>query len=283
MNNHILKDRLIALIGNPLGQTFSPMIHNAVFKINSDKLHYFPFEVATDDISDAINSVRVLNFGGCNITKPFKIDVIKYLDELDESAKWIGSVNTVKNVDSKLVGYNTDGLGFVISLEEEHGVKVSDNTFFLHGCGGAGRSVGFYLAKYGAKKLVLSSQDDSAEILVDDLKTYGYTEVKLAPHTGVDEGVRGSSVYINATGIGMYDSVDESPIDTALFKEGQIVCDLTYNPAKTKLLIDAEKKKCKVINGKKMLIYQAALGYAVWNDVDAPIELYKSVFRELNI
>jgi len=276
--------KLIGLFGSPLKQSFSPEMHNKNFKIQDYNCCYIPVDTVKEELKEVMDGMRSSNFIGANITKPNKIEVIKYLDDIDEVAEQIGAVNTVKVIDGRLKGYNTDGLGFIKSLEMDNGVKISNHTFFLHGCGGAGRSIAFNLANKGAKKIIL--EDTSSEalgLLYMDMKKYGFNMVEMCEENEepLYKKMKDSTVYINATGLGMYPDLEEMPCEISDIKDDLIVCDLTYNPLKTKLLVEAEKKGCKVINGLGMVIHQGALAYEIWTTREAPVDTMGEIIKDI--
>ena len=144
--------KLIGLLGYPLKQTFSPQMHNEIFrKLKLDYL-YFPIVVEDDKLEVVMEGIRNMNFVGFNVTKPYKIKILNYLNELDTLAEEIGSVNTVVIKDSKLIGYNTDGEGFIRALFNKTNINISKNIFFIVGAGGASRAISFTLARKGVKK-----------------------------------------------------------------------------------------------------------------------------------
>lgn len=276
--------KLVGLFGSPLKQSFSPEMHNRNFKIQDYNCCYIPVDTVKEDLKEVMDSMRNSNFIGGNVTKPNKIEVLKYLDDIDEVAEQIGSVNTVKVIDGRIKGYNTDGLGFVTSIEKDNGIKISEHTFLLQGCGGAGRAIAFNLANHGAEKIILKDRDTKMlNSLYLDMKRYGYNMVETCECSGGlrEEKMKEVTVYINATGVGMYPNLDAMPCKESDLRSDLIVCDLTYNPLKTKLLIEAEKKGCKVINGLGMVIHQGALAYEIWTTREAPVETMGEIIKDI--
>ncbi len=148
--------KLIGLLGKPLRQSFSPRMQNEAYQAAGLDYLYYPIEVENDHLGDVVNGLRYMNYCGFAVTKPNKIQVIQYLDELDPLAKKMGSVNTVVNTDGKLKGYNTDGEGFVRSLLTQTNCCLNTSIFFCFGAGGAGRAMCSTLAYRGAKKNIHS-------------------------------------------------------------------------------------------------------------------------------
>lgn len=266
--------KLVGLLGYPLTFTFSPTMHNATFNELGLDHYYFPIEVGKDDLEAVLNGLRHMNFIGCNVTKPNKVRVMRYLDEVDELASKIGAVNTVKIENGKMKGYNTDGEGYVASLKTLMG-DVKGKTFTLLGAGGAGRAIAFTLANHGAEKIyIFDKVVECGEKVVSEVNSSisHCSEYVFMSEERLKEAIDASDVLINATGAGMMPNIDVTPLDKHLLKKGMIVSDITYNPVMTKLLHEAEEMGCVVHNGIGMLIYQGAKAFEIWTGVEAPIE-----------
>lgn len=268
--------KLVGLLGYPLKQTFSPQMHNKTFaKLNLDYF-YFPIEVENDKLEAVVTGIRNMNFAGFNVTKPNKIEIMKYLDEVDELAEKIGSVNTVILKNGKLKGYNTDGEGFIRSLLGETNMDLSKNTFFILGAGGASRAVSSTLAFKGAKKIYIVDKVNEISLsLVNDINS---TISKCAEFVTFDETlypqyIADSNVLINATGVGMYPYLERSPVNKEYLRAELFVVDLTYNPAKTQFLLDAEEKGCETMNGIGMVINQGAQAFSLWTGLQEPVAM----------
>lgn len=266
--------KLVGLLGYPLKQTFSPQMHNETLgKLNLDYF-YFPIEVENDKLEAVVTGIRNMNFAGFNVTKPNKIEIMEYLDEVDELAQKIGSVNTVVIKDGKLKGYNTDGEGFVRALLGETNMNLSKNTFFILGAGGASRAVSSTLAFKGAKKIYIVDKVNEASLsLVNDIncKISECAEFVTFDETLYPQYIADSNVLVNATGVGMYPYLERTPVNKKHLREELFVVDLTYNPSKTQFLLDAEEKGCKTLNGIGMVINQGAKAFSLWTGVEEPI------------
>ncbi len=255
--------KLISLLGFPLKQTFAPQMFNEAFKKLNMDYFYFPIEVENDKLETVVNGIKCMNYAGFNVTKPNKIKILDYLDELDPLAEKIGSVNVVIK-DGKLIGYNTDGTGFVQSLLDETKMDLSKNSFFIYGAGGASRALSTTLADQGAKKLyIIDKFNEASTSLVGDInkKVRNCAEYFAFENAPVQEIIAKSNVLVNASGIGMYPHLEETPVDKKLLRKDLFVCDCTYNPIKTKLLLDAEEIGCKTMNGVGMVINQGVKGF----------------------
>jgi len=271
------RTRLCCLIGDPVVHSLSPRMFSAIFtKLNADYV-YLAFRVSREDLRTALEGLRAIGFVGCNVTMPHKIEVVKYLDRLDEMAQLIGSVNVVANRGGELVGYNTDGAGALVSLDAE-GVDVDNRRVLVVGYGGAARAVAFELAmrRKPAELLIAGRNQTKAAGLAEAL---GKMVRARAIALGQVETAE-ADVIINATPAGMYPRVEESPLPEAVLRRGVAVLDLVYDPVETKLLRLAREKGCKVINGLETLVQQGAMTFTIWTGLEAPIEEMRQAARE---
>ncbi|MBP1924698.1 shikimate dehydrogenase [Sedimentibacter acidaminivorans] len=277
--------KMIALLGKPLRQSFSPRMQNEAYEAAGLDYHYFPVEVENDHLGDVINGLKYMNFVGFAVTKPNKIEVMQYLDEIDELAEKMGSCNTIVNNNGKLKGYNTDGEGFVRSLLSETDCKLEDSVFFCFGAGGAGRAICSTLAFRGAKKIyIVDKFKESSKSLVEDINTKFAPVAELVSFENVEEinkKVSLSNVVINASGIGMYPHLDEVPVSKESLNSSQICFDATYNPLKTKFLVEAESIGCKILNGIGMVINQGVIQYSLWTGLPEPIETFTKSIEKI--
>lgn len=266
--------KLVGLLGYPLKQTFSPQMHNETFKKLKLDYFYFPIEVENDKLEAVVTGIRNMNFAGFNVTKPNKIEIMEYLDEVDELAEKIGSVNTVVIKDGKLKGYNTDGEGFIRALLNETNMDLSQNTFFIFGAGGASRAVSSTLAFKGAKKIYIVDKLNKVSLsLVNDIndKISKCAEFVTFDETLFPKYIADSTVLINASGVGMYPYLEKTPLNKQCLREDLFVVDLTYNPSKTQFLLNSEEKGCKTLNGIGMVINQGAKAFSLWTGVEEPV------------
>jgi len=276
--------KLISLLGYPLKQTFAPRMFNETFKKLNMDYFYFPIEVENDKLEAVVNGIRCMNYVGFNVTKPNKIKILEYLDELDGLAEKIGSVNVVVIKDGRLKGYNTDGIGFVQALLDETGMNLSRNTFFIFGAGGASRALSATLADQAAKKLyIIDKIDQASKSLVDDInnKIRVCAEFIAFDDAPVQELLQKSDVLVNASGIGMYPHLENTPVDKKLLFKDLLVYDITYNPLKTRLLLDAEEVGCKTMNGIGMVINQGIKGFALMTGMPEPTEIMKDAMDKI--
>ncbi len=262
--------KLVCLLGTPLGQSLSPKMHNGVYETLGLDYYYFPVEVAhKEDLPVLLVAIRKMNFAGFAITKPYKIDILDYVDHIDPLAQKIGSSNTVvRGADGSLTAYNTDGVGFAESLMAAVGRDLSAHTLFALGAGGASRAGTFTVVHEGLKKLYITDvYPQAAQSLVRDLKERTDAEVILVDYEdkqAIARAMADSDVALNATGVGMIPHLGESPVDAGLFRKGLFCCDMIYNPPKSKFLEDAEQAGCGIMNGYEMFLRQGAAQVKLW-------------------
>ena len=269
------KTKVIGLIGHPVEHSFSPIMHNAAFKDKGLNYVYVAFDVLPENLKYVIDGAKALGIVGFNVTIPHKIEIMKYLEEIDRDAQLIGAVNTIKIENGRAIGYNTDGIGARKALEEEIG-KVKDKNIIIYGAGGAARAVAFELAKDNnitiANRTIEKAEKLAKEIAEKLGKEFG-REVKF---DSLDADLEGVDIVINATPIGMYPNVNVEPIVKAdKLREDMVVMDLIYNPLETVLLKEAKKVGAKAINGLGMLIYQGAIAFKIWTGVEPNVEVMK--------
>lgn len=266
--------KIFGLLGYPIKHSFSPAMHNAVFEALSIKAEYRLFEKKPKELTDFFKKLRSGSIGGINVTIPYKEETLRYLDEISQEAELIGAVNTILVKGESLIGNNTDGSGFVLSLKKEAGIGPQDKKIVIIGAGGASRAISVHLAQEKAANIILSDIiPDKAEKLASHIrKNISRVKVSTVKKEELNSGVRTADILINATPVGMKPA-DPLPIDPRILHPRLLVCDLIYNPPKTKLLIEAEKIGAKTLNGLGMLLYQGALAFTIWTGREAPIEI----------
>jgi len=270
------KTKVCGLLGDPVEHSLSPSIQNAAFQHLGLDYVYVVFTVRRENLEDAILGVRSLGFHGLNLTMPHKIDVIRYLDELDETAKNVGSVNTILHKDGRLIGYTTDGIGALNALKC-NGVNPSGKKIVILGAGGASRSVSFTLAKEAEELVILNRTLIKAEKLVNDLSSLLDDGAKVRAgglnNETLKKELEDADILVNATSVGMHPKETESPVDPSFLRPHLVVFDLVYEPLETRLLREARKVEAKTINGLTMLVHQGAASFEIWTGEKAPIEV----------
>lgn len=273
--------KIIGLLGYPLIQSYSPVMQNTAFQECKLNKTYIPIEVKHNDLDTVVKGISKMNFDGFNITKPYKIDIIKYLDEIDEYARLIGAVNTVKISNGILKGFNTDGTGFLRSFEEGAKTKIDGKNVFILGSGGAARAIAITLALNKAEKIYICNRtyEKAVSLAADVSKLRNCVAIPME-YKEMKKAINDSHILINTTSVGMFPNIDESPLNSDLFDKNLIVCDIVYNPMKTKLLKDAEEKGCKIVPGLSMFVYQGAEAFEIWTNTKAPTEIMFKVVEE---
>ena len=270
---------VVGLIGHPVEHSFSPPMHNAAFKALKMDYVYTAFDVDPNDLENAIKGAQALSIKGFNVTIPHKIEVMKYLSEIDEVAALIGAVNT-RDFEN-LKGYNTDGIGAIKAIEEI--TKVKDKDVVIAGAGGASRAISFYLAKYGVDNLtILNRNVEKADSLASDvLNSNLIGNVKSDSISKINDYLSDTDVLINTTPVGMHPNVEVSPIASSdMMHEDLVVFDAVYNPNETVLIKEAIKADAKPVYGIKMLLYQGAESFEIWTGRKAPIDVMQEALTK---
>ena len=270
------KTKVCGLIGDPVEHSLSPCLQNAAFKYCGLDFVYVVFKVKKEELKEAISGMRSLEIHGLNVTMPHKIDVIQYLDDLDETSKKIGSVNTILNKNGRLVGYTTDGKGALEALRY-NGVDPSEKKVVILGAGGASRSVSLTLAKEVKELVILNRTLRKAEELVKELLASQGIKVTIKArelnHRNAQQELQNADILINATSLGMRPHDALVPLDSSLLRSDLVVFDLVYEPLETRLLIEAKKQGATTVDGLAMLVFQGALSFEIWTGEKAPIEV----------
>jgi shikimate dehydrogenase len=261
---------LYAVVGNPIGHSLSPVMHNSALAYTGVDGSYFAF--AVEDIAAAVDGIRGLGIRGASITIPHKINVMQYLDALDPIAAEIGAVNTILNEAGILRGFNSDCAGAVTALSEKTVIKGKEAAVI--GAGGGARAIGFGLKQQGAAVTIINRTKSRGEKLARDLgcRFIPLEEIKHLPY----------HILVNATPVGMTPGIDNMPLATTLLEPAMVVMDMVYNPLKTRFLLEAEKIGCSVVDGLSMFVHQGAVQFELWTSQKAPVDIMrKVVFEEL--
>ncbi|MBU1672494.1 MAG: shikimate dehydrogenase [Actinobacteria bacterium] len=268
--------RLVGLIGSPVEHSLSPGIHNAAFDYLGINWCYVPLPVEEGCLLAAVEGIKALRFSGVNVTMPFKTEVLELLDEVAMFAESVGAVNTILVDKGRLIGYNTDGRGFYTALVRDLDYQVKDKRVLVLGAGGASRSVTVSLALAGCTSIVIvnRSPERSRQLADIILKSVPEVEVNwLSPDDNYDIVVAESDIIINATPLTTFNGALRVPV--SLLNKSQLVCDLNYSLYQPPLLQEAEARGARVMDGKGMLLYQAAAAFEIWTGLDAPVEVMR--------
>ncbi|MFA4918917.1 MAG: shikimate dehydrogenase [Thermodesulfovibrionales bacterium] len=266
------KTTITGIFGYPIEHTLSPAMQNAAFEATGLDYCYVPFLVHPDGLENAVKAIRSMNIKGINITVPHKEKVMQFLDEIREEALFIGAVNTIVNTDDRLIGFNTDGRGFMKSLNES-GISVKDKDILIIGAGGAARAAGYYLCMEARSLTLYGRTQSKVERLAGDLRKVGDVVSTIDNLSDIKR----FRMIINATPLGLKHD-DPLPFDANILGKEQIVCDLIYK--NTRLLKEASEKGCSIVNGLGMLLWQGALAFELWTGKMPPINVMRSVLEK---
>ncbi|MCP1103540.1 shikimate dehydrogenase [Aequitasia blattaphilus] len=278
------KTKMLAVLGSPISHSNSPRIHNGAFEALGLDCVYLAYDVNQEQLKEAIVGMKALGAAGFSVTMPNKQVVGEYLDGLSREAALCGAVNCVCNENGKLIGYNTDGVGFIDTLRENE-VKIEGAKMTLIGTGGASSSICTQAALDGMKEVTIFGIKDptfeSGLKLAERInsETECHVEVfELSEEELLRKHIEESSILANATPVGMGKMVGMSPIkDESMLRKDLVVMDVIYNPEKSRLLEMAEEQGCKIINGKNMLMYQGAKSFEIWTGQKMPLEVVRPI------
>ncbi len=272
--------KMIGILGHPVDHSLSPTIHNAALQHQGLNFVYVAMDVSPENLSKAVQGLSILGFAGANVTIPHKRSVRSHLDHLTEAAQMIGAVNTIVCNGGELLGDNTDMEGFLAPLRD---LELRGKPMALLGAGGAARAAAYgLLREYNPQPLtIVARRTHQAERLLRDFGTFG-DQIEISDFESASNQIRESQLVVNTTPVGMYPNVEETPWrQKEYFSAGQIVYDLIYRPAKTRLLQEAERSGAAVIGGLAMLIEQAAASYRQWTGQEMSIGVVRDVLSQL--
>lgn len=274
---------IYGLIGYPVSHSLSPVMQNAAFDATNHDGVYLCFPVHMNALSQAIDGIRSLGISGINVTIPHKIAILSYLDKLDSVAAEIGAVNCAVNQDGVLIGYNTDGLGALKTLEAAH-IPLDNQVITMLGAGGTTKAIAYYLAPLCHSLNIINRTEAKAIQLASTLQERFNKSITGNPlnTSTLRKAVDTTDILINTTSVGMHPNSDTSIVPKALLHPDLVVFDVVYTPLTTRLLQDAEQVGAKTINGLQMLVYQGAQAFKLWTGLEPPIPvMYHSAQRAL--
>ena len=260
------------LIGYPLGHSMSPWIHEHLFAMSGEKAEYALFEIAPESLEQTIPELKQLN--GFNITIPHKVAIIPYLDELDETAERYHSVNCVVNKNRKLIGYNTDCVGFLRSVPK---IQKLDNILLI-GSGGVGRMMATEAYLREANLTIVEKNIAVAEALKQELESPYYENTIRVLDSVPDEHF---DLLMNATPVGMFPKVDNCPVSDEIIANCDKVFDVIYNPTETLLVKKAKAMGKIAVGGSAMLVWQAVNAHEIWYDFDYDPQQIDDLIKEM--
>lgn len=259
----------IGVIGCFAENSMSKYMHNACFKEKNLNFVYMPLKVAENELKKFMQNFRKFNFRGASVTIPNKLEVMDYIDEVDEIAKSVGAVNILSNNNGKIIGSNSDCYGAIEALKEKTSLK--NKKALVIGAGGGARAIIYGLKKENAVAITITNRTlDKAKSLADEFN------IKYGKIENIKELIKNSEIIINTTSVGMNPNPDESIIKEGDLIEGKIVMDIVYKPIETKMIKIARKAKCIAITGDRMLAYQALKPFKMWTGHDADFNMMEN-------
>lgn len=259
------------MIGCPIAHSLSPVMHQAGYEAVGYAADYQKFQVSPEDLGDAVRGLKALGYRGWNVTVPHKEAILPFLDELTEEARLAAAVNTVKVQNGRLIGHNTDGLGFVRSLQEHMDLDENKKIVLL-GAGGAAKGIAMALAPLGVELLVLNRSPERALELVNKIKEYGGKASTVA--WGRGDWLTQANCVIQTTSIGLKN--EDYPFSLEGLRPETLVVDIIFNPWQTPFLHSAKALGCKIVNGVDMLLYQGVYAWEFWLEDKAPVEAMRT-------
>ena len=261
-----------AVIGDPIDHSLSPNIHNAAFRHLGSEDTYIAYKIPAGELSAGIGALKEIKIAGFNVTIPHKIEMMKFLDEMDTTCKVIGAVNTVLNEDGKLKGYNTDMIGFLDPIKKRN-LTIKGSQVMLLGAGGAARAIMTAMVKEKASKITIVNRTmENANKLAEFAKKIG-GNIETVSLQEANKLISDHKFVINSTSIGMDN--EPSHISTENMNENSIVYDIVYQPMNTDLIKKSKEKGATIIYGYEMLLSQAACSFEIWHKTEAPYDVMK--------
>lgn len=258
-----------AVIGDPVSQSMSPNMHDQWFVENDLHASYIPVHVTAEHLKEAVNGLKRLGCSGWNVTVPHKSAIIPLLDELEPSAKRMNAVNTVEVLeDGTLRGSNTDGEGFVQSLEEVFGERCKGESVLIIGAGGAARGISYALHEAGYGPIVFTNRTiEKAEELSGEIINSSVLSI-----TDAEAVLSTFDLIVQTTSVGMNFAQEGIPLKPENLAKNTVVADIIYNPLESMFLKEARKRGALVMNGTGMFIHQGALAFKKWTKVQPNTE-----------
>jgi shikimate dehydrogenase len=272
----------LGVFGDPVAHSLSPQMQNAALKHAKIDMRYARFQISANELREAMELVRKLGFVGINLTLPHKIGATKLADTLDETARRIGAINTIKIDNGELRGFNTDGKGFGRAIREEFVVDLRDLRVMVLGAGGAGRAIALQCAKEKCERLVIANRTvEKAQNLANELRDFFVGPKVFGPvprlqaiaweEAALRFQVANVDLIVNATPLGLNRS-DSSPMPARLLAPHLMIYDTIYSDERTAFVSAALEAGARAANGLSMLLHQGALAFEIWFQREAPIE-----------
>ncbi|MGI9533880.1 MAG: shikimate dehydrogenase [Thermodesulfobacteriota bacterium] len=275
--------RIYGIFGHPIEHSLSPVMQNNAFSERDLDSVYVAFDVPPPSLSEAVSAIRALGISGINVTVPHKESIMAHLDEISTDAMLVGAVNTISNIEGRLIGFNTDVGGFLRALKDDLDFTPEGKKVFLMGAGGAARAVIVGLGRNYVSEIVitnrtLSKAEDLAKEFGDQFPKVEIKAVMLSDEERIKKYIGGSDILINASSAGMN---GDNPLELPLYllPKSAVIYDLVYQPKETPLIKDAKKAGIKAVSGHSMLLFQGAEAFEIWTGLVAPVKTMKKALE----
>jgi 3-dehydroquinate dehydratase/shikimate dehydrogenase len=269
---------LYGVVGDPVAQSLSPLVHNAAFRELKINARYVPFRVPAEDLDQFITDASELDIRGLSVTIPHKEAVLRRLTKIDGAVVGVGAANTIVFQDSQLHGYNTDYRAAMDCLESTLGIRedeapnrLTGKTALVLGAGGAAKAIAYGLIRRKMEVVICGRTFERAQKLAQRL---GCRAIEWPVRHTV-----AADILVNCTPVGMHPNVDETPYDSYRLRPSMVVFDTVYNPENTLLVKDARGRNCTVITGVEMFVRQASLQFQLFTGQEAPADLMRDVLK----
>lgn len=273
--------RTFAILGHPLGHTMSPPIHKRLFALSGHEARYEVRDIPPQELPE--RRAELLALDGFNVTIPHKVELLDWMDALDETARRYGALNVVARENGGHVGYNTDCYGFLKTVQTLGAPLGAGSTVCVLGAGGVGRMFAIESAQSGAR-LVLAVRESGVagaeRVRQDILALCPGADVSITDISALGEGFS-CTLLINATPVGMYPHCGASPVSAAALPSCAFVFDCVYNPTETLLMRQARAAGCRVAGGMAMLVWQAVRAHELWDKTVYDAQDIAALIREM--
>jgi shikimate dehydrogenase len=282
MSRQVSRAELTGVFGCPVDENPTGIMQEAAFAARGLDWRYLTILVRPEGLAQAMAGLRAMNFQGINLTIPHKVAVMQYLDEVAPDAAMIGAVNTVRRSGDRLIGENTDGKGFLMSLRQDAGIDPRGKRVVFLGAGGAAKAMATELALAGAAHItVVNRTPEPGQALVDALRDKTGVPATFVPWQGEYRVPAEADIFLNATSIGLYPDAGIPAVAVDSLRPDLLVCDVIPNPPETPFLKAASARGARTLDGLGMLVYQGAIGFKLWTGVDAPVEVMRRALEEV--
>ncbi|HET6517253.1 MAG TPA: shikimate dehydrogenase [Nitrosopumilaceae archaeon] len=264
--------KTFAVIGDPIDHSLSPNIHNAAFKELDLDCTYIAYRIPKEELEEGLESLKKIKISGFNVTIPHKIEIMKYLNKVDEDCSIIGASNTVSNNDGELKGHNTDMDGFLEPIKRKN-ITIEDVKVLLFGAGGAARAIVAGFAKEKAESITIVNRTKQNATSLSQFAHKIGIEANAMSLDELGNSISDYKFVINATSVGLKNEKTQIPTET--INQNSVVYDIVYMPMNTDLIKKSKEQGATVIYGYEMLLGQATRSFEIWHGVKAPYDIMK--------